>query len=55
MATALFIFFPTKKFTIGWSRIENKIAKTTGTIIPRAIYNMVNRANRPIRIKIAFA
>jgi hypothetical protein len=54
IAITLLILFRVKKFTTGWSTMAIMIAKTIGTIMPRAIYNIVNKANKPIKEKIAF-
>ena len=54
MAITLFIFFRTKKFTTGCNTIEIMIAKTIGMIMPWAMYNIVNKANKPTKKMVAF-
>ena len=46
MATILFIFNRTKEFTTGWRTMAIMIANTIGTIMLRAMYNNVNKANK---------
>ena len=55
IATTLFIFLFTKKFTTGCRTMAIIIAKTIGTIMPLAIYNIVNKANKPTIQMVAFA
>ena len=55
IATTLFIFIRTKKFTTGCSTMAIIIAKMRGTIIPLAKYNIVNKAHKPMNKMDAFA
>jgi len=55
IATTLFIFNRTKKFTTGWSTMAIMIAKTTGIIMLLAMYNIVNKAKKPMKKMVAFA
>ena len=55
MATNRLIFIRTRKFTTGFSKIAIMTAKTTGTIMPWAIYKIANRADRPTKKMLAFA
>jgi hypothetical protein len=49
------ILFRTKKSTMGRSTMAIMIAKTSGTIIFFAMYNIVIKANEPTRKIVAFA
>ena len=54
IAKTLFIFFRTKKFTTGWSTIAKMMEKTTGIIIPLAMYMIASKAHKPMTKTDAF-
>ena len=55
IATTLFIFIRTKKFTTGLSTIAIIVAKMIGIIIPFAKYKIVTSAIRPTNRMVTFA
>ena len=55
IATTLFIFLSTKKFTTGCSTMATMVAKTRGIIMLLAIYNIASKANNPIIKIVDFA
>jgi len=54
IAITLFILSLSKNFTIGFNKIAMIRAKIIGTIMPCAIYNIVNRADKPTKKMPAF-
>ena len=55
IATTLFIFLSTKKFTTGCSTMATMVAKTKGIIMLLAMYNIDSKANNPTIRMVDFA